>query len=72
MYLSDYYTIPVNLAGNVGLSVPVGLGADSGLPVGLQLIGTHFSEATVLRAGRALERELALDMTPTAVQALGQ
>lgn len=70
MYLSDVYTIPVNLAGNVGLSIPVGLGADSGLPVGLQLMGTHFSEATVLRAARALEREVGFDTTPTTVRSL--
>jgi len=71
MYLSDVYTIPVNLAGNVGLSIPVGLGTDSGLPVGLQLMGTHFSEATVLRAAYALEQAVAFDTTPTAVRALG-
>ncbi len=70
MYLSDVFTIPVNLAGNVGVSIPVGLGADTGLPVGLQLIGTHFSEATVLRAARALEQEVGFESTPTAVKAL--
>ncbi len=70
MYLSDIYTIPVNLAGNVGVSVPVGLGADTGLPVGVQLIGTHFSEATVLRAARALESQVAFDTTPTVVRSL--
>jgi len=72
MYLSDYYTIPVNLAGNVGLSLPIGLGADTGLPVGLQLIGTHFSEAKVLRAARALERDVAFDTTPASVRELQQ
>ncbi len=61
MYLSDYYTIPVNLAGNTAVSIPVGLGEDTGLPVGLQLIGTHFAESTVLRAAAALERELGFD-----------
>ena len=50
MYLSDVYTIPVNLAGNAG-----DLGADrawarTGLPVGLQIIGDHFAEAKVFRA----------------------
>ena len=70
MYLSDYYTIPVNLAGNTAVSIPVGLGADTGLPVGLQLIGDHFAESTVLRAAAALERELGFDTTPTTVRAL--
>jgi aspartyl-tRNA(Asn)/glutamyl-tRNA(Gln) amidotransferase subunit A len=46
MYLSDIYTIGVNLAGLPGLSLPAGFCA--GLPVGLQLIGTYFSEARLL------------------------
>ena len=46
MYLSDIYTIAVNLAGLPGMSVPCGLA--SGLPVGLQLIGDYFSEARLL------------------------
>lgn len=71
MYLSDYYTIPVNLAGNCAVSLPVGLGSDTGLPMGLQLIGTHFSESTILRAARALEAELGFDTTPRTVRALG-
>jgi len=54
MYLSDIDTIAVNLAGLPGLVVPA-LPVD-GLPVGLQLIGPAFSEASLLRAGRALER----------------
>ncbi len=70
MYLSDVFTIPVNLAGNVGLSIPGGLGARTGLPVGLQLIGNHFAEATVLRAAAALEEALAFDTTPPTVKAL--
>jgi aspartyl-tRNA(Asn)/glutamyl-tRNA(Gln) amidotransferase subunit A len=47
MYLSDIFTISVNLAGLPGLSIPIGFG-DSHLPVGLQLIGPHFSEAKLL------------------------
>lgn len=70
MYLSDIYTIPVNLAGNCAVSVPVGLGEDSGLPVGLQIIGTHFAEGVVLRAARALERAIAFDVTPPLVREL--
>lgn len=70
MYLSDIYTIPVNLAGNTAVSLPAGLGRDTGLPVGVQMIGTHFSETTVLRAAAALERAVAFDTTPTTVRAL--
>ncbi len=70
MYLSDVYTIPVNLAGNCAVSVPVGLGDDSELPVGIQLIGTHFAEGVVLRAARALERAVAFDVTPPLVREL--
>jgi aspartyl-tRNA(Asn)/glutamyl-tRNA(Gln) amidotransferase subunit A len=70
MYLSDYYTIPVNLAGNVGLSIPGGLGRETGLPVGLQLIGDHFAEAKVLRAAAALEEAVGFDTTPPTVKAL--
>jgi len=57
MYLADVFTITVNLAALPGLSVPCGREAASGLPVGLQLIGRPFDEATLLRAARALERE---------------
>ncbi len=54
MYLSDVLTVSANLAGVPALSVP--FGADqSGLPIGMQLIGRHFDESTVLRAGEALE-----------------
>ena len=53
MYLSDACTLPVNMAGLPGVSIPCGL-AD-GLPVGLQLIGPAWSEATLMRAARAYE-----------------
>jgi len=55
MYLNDVFTIPANLAGLPALSVPAGLSAD-GLPLGLQVIGRAFDEATVLRVGEAIER----------------
>jgi aspartyl-tRNA(Asn)/glutamyl-tRNA(Gln) amidotransferase subunit A len=55
MYLMDVLTIPVNLAGLPGLSVPMSL-TRAGLPVGLQLIGRPFDEATLLRVGSAWER----------------
>ena len=54
MYLSDIYTIPVNLAGVPGLSVPCGFA--KGLPVGLQLIGRAFGEAALLNAAFAYEQ----------------
>jgi len=54
MYLADVYTIPVNLAGLPGISVPCGFG--HGLPIGLQLIGRPFDEVTVLRAAHAYEQ----------------
>lgn len=55
MYLSDIYTVPVNLAGVPAISVPVGLGRESGLPVGLQIIGNMFDEKTILRAAQHVE-----------------
>ncbi len=53
MYLNDIYTVTANLAGIPGLVVPVGTHS-SGFPVGAQLLGRHFDEATLLRVGRAL------------------
>jgi aspartyl-tRNA(Asn)/glutamyl-tRNA(Gln) amidotransferase subunit A len=47
MYLNDIYTIPANLAGLPGLSIPAGFG-DGGLPVGLQFVGNYFDEARML------------------------
>jgi aspartyl-tRNA(Asn)/glutamyl-tRNA(Gln) amidotransferase subunit A len=55
MYLSDIFTIPVNLAGTCGLSVPAGMSSE-GLPIGLQLIGRPFGEETIIRAGYAFEQ----------------
>jgi aspartyl-tRNA(Asn)/glutamyl-tRNA(Gln) amidotransferase subunit A len=54
MYLNDVFTVTVNLAGLPAIAVPAGL-AENGLPLGLQVIGKAFDEATVLRAGRAIE-----------------
>jgi len=54
MYLNDVFTVPVNLAGLPGISVPAGLSED-GLPLGLQLIGRVFDEATLFRTARTLE-----------------
>ena len=55
MYLSDIFTIPVNLAGTCGISVPAGT-SGSGLPIGLQLVGKPFGEETILRAAHAFEQ----------------
>jgi aspartyl-tRNA(Asn)/glutamyl-tRNA(Gln) amidotransferase subunit A len=55
MYLSDIFTISVNLAGVPAISVPCGF-TSKGLPVGLQLIGRHFDEGTILKAAYAYER----------------
>jgi len=54
MYLNDLFTVPANLAGLPALSVPAGL-SDDGLPLGVQVIGRAFDEATVLRVGRVIE-----------------
>jgi aspartyl-tRNA(Asn)/glutamyl-tRNA(Gln) amidotransferase subunit A len=55
MYLSDMFTISINIAGNGGMSMPVGLGAESGLPVGAQIITPAFKDENMLRVAAALE-----------------
>ncbi len=55
MYLSDMFTISINIAGNGGMSMPVGLGEASGMPVGVQLISPAFHDANMLRVAAALE-----------------
>jgi aspartyl-tRNA(Asn)/glutamyl-tRNA(Gln) amidotransferase subunit A len=62
MYAADLLTIPSNMAGLPGLSIPCGL--SEGLPVGFQLIGRQFSENLLFRAGHALERALGFDFVP--------
>jgi aspartyl-tRNA(Asn)/glutamyl-tRNA(Gln) amidotransferase subunit A len=59
MYLQDIYTTLANLAGVPAISVPCGL-AD-GMPVGLQIMGRMFDEATLIRAGRAVELTSGMD-----------
>ncbi len=56
MYMADVYTVSCNLAGLPGLSIPCGFDGN-GLPIGLQILGKPFDEATVLRVGRAYERD---------------
>ena len=58
MYLSDIYTIAVNLAGLPGMSIPCGFDG-AGLPIGLQIIGNYFSEARMLNV--AHQYQLATD-----------
>jgi len=62
MYLTDLLTIPSNMAGLPGLSIPCGL--SEGLPVGFQLTGPQFSENVLFRAGHALERAIGFDVVP--------
>jgi len=54
MYLMDVFTIPANLAGIPGISIPCGF--SNGLPVGLQILGKHFDESTILRIADAFQR----------------
>ena len=65
MYLSDLYTTTANLAGIPGLSVPAGRTA-SGLPIGCQLLGPHFRERCLFRAGAVLERTFPFEAPPWA------
>ena len=55
MYLADVFTLPCNLAGLPGISVPAAFSA-AGLPLGVQLVGRALDEATLIRAARAIER----------------
>ena len=57
MYLSDIYTVSVNLAGIPGISVPCGK-TKSGLPIGVQILGPAFSENSLFRAARVVEKAL--------------
>jgi aspartyl-tRNA(Asn)/glutamyl-tRNA(Gln) amidotransferase subunit A len=55
MYLSDIYTISANLAGIPGMSVPCGF-SENGLPIGLQILGTHFNESMLLKVAYNFEQ----------------
>ncbi|HUI98642.1 MAG TPA: Asp-tRNA(Asn)/Glu-tRNA(Gln) amidotransferase subunit GatA [Usitatibacter sp.] len=55
MYLDDLYTIPINLAGLPGMSIPCGFGA-GGLPVGLQIVGNYWDEARMLAVAHAYQQ----------------
>jgi len=58
MYLADIYTVTANLTGVPGISVPCGK-SKAGLPIGLQILGKHFDEPTVLRLGHVVEHAMA-------------
>ena len=64
MYLNDVFTVPVNLAGLPGISLPAGL-SSNGLPLGLQLIGRTFDEETLLRAAGVLEEAAGFSAEPS-------
>ena len=59
MYLNDYFTVPMSLAGIPAISIPSGL--SDGLPVGFQIAGPAFSENRLLDAAHALERAIGFD-----------
>ena len=63
MYLEDIYTVPVNIAGLPGMSLPCALGGE-GMPIGLQLIAKPFDEPTLLKAAHAFEQEANLKLEP--------
>ena len=66
MYLNDVFTVPANLSGLPGISVPAALTGD-GLPLGLQVIGQAFDEETMLRVAGVLEEAAAFDAEPAFV-----
>src|SRR6056297_1723943 len=63
MYLSDTFTVNINLAGVPAISVPAGF-SQEGLPIGMQFIGDKFNEDILFRFAYALEQELKLDLDP--------
>jgi len=66
MYLNDVFTVPASLAGLPGISVPAGLSAE-GLPLGLQVLGRAFDEATMFRVAQVLEDAAGFDAEPAFV-----
>jgi len=58
MYLADIYTVTANLVGIPGITVPCGKSKE-GLPIGMQILGRHFDEATVLKTAHVVEHALA-------------
>jgi aspartyl-tRNA(Asn)/glutamyl-tRNA(Gln) amidotransferase subunit A len=70
MYLSDVYTVPINIAGVCSISIPCGF--SDGLPIGLQLIGKPLGEATILRTAHAFEQSSQYHFRHPPVEALAQ
>lgn len=64
MYLMDIFTISTNLAGLPGMSLPVGLGRETGMPVGLQITGRAFDEAKMLHLAHVLEQNVSATGLP--------
>jgi aspartyl-tRNA(Asn)/glutamyl-tRNA(Gln) amidotransferase subunit A len=71
MYFNDVFTVPASMAGLPGVSVPSGL-SETGLPLGLQLIGKAFDEETIVRTAGVLEAAAAFDAQPEAWWETGQ
>jgi aspartyl-tRNA(Asn)/glutamyl-tRNA(Gln) amidotransferase subunit A len=69
MYLADYYTIPVNMAGIAGMSVPTSL--IEGLPASVQIVANHGREVDLFRAGAALEAASAFPYADVPVASSG-
>jgi aspartyl-tRNA(Asn)/glutamyl-tRNA(Gln) amidotransferase subunit A len=63
MYQLDIFTLPPSLAGVPAINTPVGLSV-SGLPIGAQLVGSHFSEARLVRVAHALEQAIGWEVAP--------
>jgi len=57
MYLADICTVPINVAGLPGISIPCGVDK-SGMPIGMQIIGKQFSEETLLNAAYTYEQKV--------------
>ena len=62
-FFDDLLTIPVNMTGLPGLSMPIGF-SQNGLPIGMQVIGNMFDEATIYKLAAFIEKELNLDLNP--------
>jgi aspartyl-tRNA(Asn)/glutamyl-tRNA(Gln) amidotransferase subunit A len=58
MYLSDIYTIALNLSGNCGISIPAGIDSENNMPVGIQLLGSFLDESRLLKTAASLEAVL--------------
>lgn len=65
-FMDDILTIPVNMAGLPGLSLPIGLNSLN-LPIGMQIIGSKFDEATIYKLASFIEKQLNLDLDPKEV-----